>query len=279
MPSDLKRLLVAIAHPDDETFGIGGTMARLRREGWGVTVVCATRGEVGEISDSSLATPQTLGQVREGELREACAVLGIGNEDVRFFDYRDSGMPGTAENADPRALCNAEPAAAVAAFAAQIREARPDLVITWDPSGGYGHPDHLAVHRHATAAFEQEATRPGGPRALYYTTLPVHLFERMEAELRAQGIQFGSDDVREAAQNLPRLPATTEIDVSAFAQAKIESGRKHATQLPIDLPFDRLSPELRHAFLDIEYFHRAVPPWRDGEPIEHQFTLGSGAAS
>ncbi len=277
MPSDMKRLLVAIAHPDDETFGIGGTMARLRREGWSVTVVCATRGEVGEISDPALATPETLGQVRERELREACAVLGV--DDVRFLAYRDSGMPGTPENADPRALCNAEPAAAVAAFAAQLHEVRPDLVITWDPSGGYGHPDHLAVHRHASAAFEREAARPGGPRALYYTTLPVHLFERMEAELRAQGIQFGSDDVREAAQNLPRLAPTTEIDVSAFVQEKLESGRKHATQLPADLPFDRLSPELRHAFVDIEYFHRVVPPWRDGDPIEHAFTLGGGATA
>ncbi len=277
MPSDTKRLLVAIAHPDDETVGIGGTMARLRREGWGVTVVCATRGEVGEISDPRLATPDTLGQVRERELQEACAVLGV--EDVRFLDYRDSGMPGTPENADPRALCNADPEAAIAAFAAKLRDVRPDLVITWDPSGGYGHPDHLAVHRHATAAFEREAVRPGGPRALYYTTLPVHLFERMEAELQAQGIQFGGDDVREAAQNLPRLAPTTEIDVSAFVQEKLESGRKHATQLPADLPFDRLSPELRHAFFDIEYFHRAVPPWRDGDPIEHEFTLGGGAAA
>lgn len=277
MPTETKRLLVAIAHPDDETFGIGGTMARLRREGWGVTVVCATRGEVGEISDPSLATPETLGEVRERELRAACAVLGV--EDVRFLDYRDSGMPGTPENADPRALYNAEPAAAVEAFAALIRELRPDLVITWDPSGGYGHPDHLAVHRHATAAFAQEAARPDGPRALYYTTLPVHLFERMEAELRAQGIEFGSEDVREAAQDLPRLAPTTEIDVSAFAQAKLESGRKHATQLPADLPFDRLSPELRHAFMDIEYFYRVVPPWPEGDAIEHDFTLGAGPAS
>src|SRR5579885_3183247 len=196
-------LMAVLAHPDDEVFSTGGIFRRYRDAGVRTALVCATRGEVGEISDPALATPETLGQVRERELREACAVLGV--EDVRFLDYRDSGMPGTPENADPRALCNAEPEAAIAAFAAQLRDVRPDLVITWDPSGGYGHPDHLAVHRHATAAFEREAARPGGPRALYYTTLPVHLFERMEAELRAQGIQFGSDDVREAAPNLPRL--------------------------------------------------------------------------
>ncbi len=274
MPSEAQRLLVAIAHPDDETFGIGGTMARLRREGWQITVVCATRGEVGEISDPALATPETLGQVRERELRDACAVLGV--EDVRFLDFRDSGMAGTAENADPRALCNAEPAAAVEAIAAHIRAVRPDLMITWDPSGGYGHPDHLAVYRHATAAFHQEAVRADGPRALYYTALPVHLFEQMEEELRRQGIQFGSDDLREAARDLPRLLATTEIDVSGFEELKLESGRKHATLLPPDLPFDRLSPELRRAFFGIEYFHRTVPAWRDGDPLEHEFLLPPG---
>ncbi|HLZ70436.1 MAG TPA: PIG-L family deacetylase [Dehalococcoidia bacterium] len=278
MPADMQRLLVVIAHPDDESFGIGGTMARLRRAGWPVTLLCATRGEVGEISDPMLATPETLGQVRERELREACAVLGV--EDVRFLDFRDSGMAGTPENADPRALCNAAPAAAVEAIAAQMRDVRPSLVITWDPSGGYGHPDHLAVHRHATAAFQREAARLDGPRALYYMALPVHLFEQMEAELRSQGIQFGSDDLREAARDLPRLSVTTEIDVSGLEELKVESGRKHATQLPPDMPFDRLSPELRRAFLSVEYFHRVVPHWHDGDPIEHEFVpaAGSGGA-
>ena len=84
MTSTREHLLVAVAHPDDETFGMGGTMARFAAQGWGVTVICATRGEVGEIADPSLATPETLGAVREQELRRACAVLGV--TDVRFHD-------------------------------------------------------------------------------------------------------------------------------------------------------------------------------------------------
>jgi mycothiol S-conjugate amidase len=147
-------------------------------------------------------------------------------------------------------------------------------VLTWDPSGGYGHPDHLAVHRHATAAFEQETVRPGGPRALYYMTLPVHLFARLEAELAAQGIQFGSDEIRERARDLPRLAVTTEIDVADCIPAKMKSGEEHRTQLPSDSPFQKVSGELRQLIVGIEYFHRAVPPWTESEPVEHGFWTG-----
>src|SRR5436190_23132113 len=100
-------LLVVIAHPDDEALGVDGTMARAIEEGHEVTVVCATRGEVGEISDPAIATPETLGEVREQEMRDAMAVLGV--TDVRFLDYRDSGMAGTPENEDERSLLQAEP--------------------------------------------------------------------------------------------------------------------------------------------------------------------------
>jgi len=267
MVADTKRLLVAVAHPDDETFGMGGTMAWMTDDGWRVTVVCATRGEVGEISDPALATPETLGSVREQELRRACRVLGV--EDVRFLDYRDSGMEGTPENADPRALCNADPDAAVAAFAAVLREIDPAVVLTWDPSGGYGHPDHIAVHRHATAAFEQESA--AASRALYYTALPVRLFEEMTEELARQGIDFGNEEMRERAAALPRLPVTTQIDVTAYIARKQASLKEHATQMPDDSPFEKISPALRDRFMGTEHYHRVVPAWHEGDPIEHAF--------
>lgn len=273
MTPEPARLLVAIAHPDDETLGMAGTMAQARARGWAVTIVCATRGEVGEISDPALATPETLGAVREQELRDACAVLGV--DDVRFLNYRDSGMEGTPENADPRALCNAEPARAAADFAAILRDVRPDIVLTWDASGGYGHPDHIAVHRHMTAAFEEARGKGDGPRALYYMALPVHLFERMVTELRALGVEFGSDDMRERAENLPRLPVTTVLNVEAYEAVKLESSRKHATQLPQDSPFEKISPELRREFVGSEYFYRAFPAWREGDPREAGLTLGA----
>jgi LmbE family N-acetylglucosaminyl deacetylase len=266
-------LLIAIAHPDDESFGMGGTMAEAAAEGRPVTMVCATRGEVGEIADPALATPETLGAVREQELRDACAALGV--QDVRFLDYRDSGMEGTPENADLRALCNAPDEAVAAAFAAIMRQVRPAVVVTWDPSGGYGHPDHLAVHRGATLAFEQVAAESGGPGSLYYMALPVHLWGEMMSELRAQGIKWGDEDdsIGERVAQLTHLAPTTEIDVAAHTQAKLDAARQHRTQLPPELPWDRISPDLRHRMVDIEYFTRIVPAWHDGDPTERAFPM------
>ena len=136
-------VLAAFAHPDDEGFGCGGILAMLAARGARATLVCATNGDVGEISDPALATPETLAQVRQEELRRAMAVTGV--EDLRFLGYRDSGMPGTADNNHPNSLNQAEPSRVVGQLVFIIREMRPEVVITQDPTGVYGHPDHLAV--------------------------------------------------------------------------------------------------------------------------------------
>ena len=144
-------LLTVFAHPDDESFSCGGTLARYASQGVRVASVCATRGEVGMISDPSLATRETLGQVREEELREASRVMGIA--ELHFLGYLDSGMEGTAENQDPRSLAQADPQAVIGALVQQIRRLRPQVVITFDREGIYGHPDHKAVHKYTTEAF------------------------------------------------------------------------------------------------------------------------------
>ena len=262
-------VLVVTAHPDDEALGIGGTMARLVAEGHHVTIVCATRGEAGEISDPALATPETLGAVREQELRNAMRILGVA--DVRFLDYRDSGMEGTPENDDPRSLFQAEPMEVVMALTAIMQEVNPDVVITWEPSGGYGHPDHIKVHETTTEAFHSYQMRSGRPVRLYYTAFPVHLFAEMAEELRAQGIELGNEQMRRRAMSLPRLPVTTEIDLTPYLERKREALAQHRTQMPADSPFTRLSEPLRRKFLGREYFHRAVPPWHEGEAMEDWF--------
>lgn len=262
-----KSVMVIVAHPDDETFGMGGTMAMLAAEGHTVTVVCATRGEVGEISDPALATPEMLGQVREQELRDAMAVLGV--TDVRFLDYRDSGMAGTPENDDPRSLAQAEPMEVSMDLTALMQEVYPDVVLTWDPSGGYGHPDHIKVHETATEAFNSYHMRSGLPVRLYYTAIPVHLFDEMATELRAQGIEWGNEEIRETARTLARLPVTTTVDVTRYVEVKRLAMSRHASQIPPDSPFDKISEELRLKFFGTEHFHRAVPSWNEGEPEEH----------
>ena len=141
------KVLAAFAHPDDEGFGPGGTLAMLAAAGSAVTLVCATNGDVGEISDPALATPETLGQVRQQELRDAMAVTGV--RDVRFLGYRDSGMEGTDDNNNPSSLYQASGDEVVGALVEIMREVRPNVVITHDPSGGLRPPgprDRVPAH-------------------------------------------------------------------------------------------------------------------------------------
>ena len=127
-------ILAAFAHPDDEGFGCGGTLAMLVDLGAKVTLVCATNGDVGEISDPSLATPENLHIVRQQELRDAMSVTGI--QDIRFLNYRDSGMDGTDDNKHPNSLSQADANQVVDKLADIMHEVKPDAVITHDPSGG-----------------------------------------------------------------------------------------------------------------------------------------------
>ena len=160
-----KRLLGVFAHPDDEGV-IGGALLHYSMFGVETGLICATRGEVGEIADPALATPENLGQVREGEMQAAAEVLGI--HSLWFLDYRDSGMAGTPENEDPRSLAQASALDVVSKLVAIIRQFRPQVMVTFDETGGYGHPDHIAIYKHTTSAFhaavrgEAWVTRPAG---------------------------------------------------------------------------------------------------------------------
>ncbi len=129
-PFFVPRLLATFAHPDDEGFGTGGTLAHYAAAGGQAGLVCATRGEVGEISDPDLATPETLPEVREAELR--CAGQKLGLSELTFLGYRDSGMAGTPENEDLRAFANAPAAEVVARLVGLIRRWRPQVIVTFD---------------------------------------------------------------------------------------------------------------------------------------------------
>ena len=245
-------LLVALPHPDDETFGVGGVMARAAEEGHRVVIVCATRGEVGEIADPTLATPQTLGAVREGELRSAAAALGV--QDVRFLGYRDSGMAGTDENRDPRAFVNAEPETVVAQLVGAIRDVRPDVVVTFDPGGVYGHPDHVAMCDRVTRAVDAaaEAGGTGAPHQvarLYYIAVPKSLMRLFREVAEASGAQWG------AAVDLDAAPedadVTARIDVSPWLERKKAAVRAHATQQGT---LNGMSEEFRDRMYSTEWF-------------------------
>ena len=262
-------LLAVFAHPDDEGFGSGGTLAMLVKRGAKVTLVCATNGDVGEISDPSLATPDNLAQVRQEELRQAMAVTGV--SDIRFLNYRDSGMVGADDNTHPDSLHQAEPAKAVGQIVDIIREVQPEAIITHDPSGGYGHPDHRAVCQHATAAFHQAGDTAAyseqasheqkvwTPRLLYYVCFPRSNFQRMWRMMVELDITppFASRDID--LVGTPDEEVTTTLDVSAYVDTKIASLNCHRTQIDPNGPFAQLPEDMTRETMATEYYTLAMP--------------------
>jgi N-acetyl-1-D-myo-inositol-2-amino-2-deoxy-alpha-D-glucopyranoside deacetylase len=255
------RLLAAFAHPDDEAFTCGGTFAALADRGVAITLLCATRGEAGEIRVPELATRDDLGAVREEELRAAMALLGV--TDVRFLGYRDSGMAGTPDNDDPRAFAQATETEVADRIAAAIRQVRPAVVITFGPDGVYGHPDHVAVHRATTAAVLGEGARRDGwrVRALYYATVPR---ERIQERARQPNGPFRDFTPEQIARlGTPLAEITTIVDVGPNLARKRAAMEAHRTQFGDGGPLRDFPREEVDRWLSREHFVRVPLPWDD----------------
>ena len=261
-------VLAVFAHPDDEGFGCGGTLAALVAGGHRVTLICATNGDVGEISDPALATPETLPSVRQGELRSAMDLTGI--LDVRFLNYRDSGMQGWQDNHHPRSLFQAPEEKVVQQVEAVIREVRPDLVITHDSTGGYGHPDHVTICQRTVAAVER-CRNDNGP-LLYYVCFPRSFFQRMWSKMVEFGLRppFSADDTD--ALGTPDDEVTTILDVGRYVATKKESLERHQTQIERDGPFSQLPNEFMEEIMSSEFFQLAPSQESDtGDPLARLF--------
>lgn len=291
-----RRLLLVHAHPDDETITCGATMARYAAEGAQVTLLTCTLGEFGEVLVPELAgiawdRADQLGGYRIAELAAAMRALSV--TDHRFLGgagrWHDSGMMGTPGNDDPRAFwrCARDATAfaeAVAQAVAVIRQVRPQVLVTYDENGGYGHPDHIMAHRVAMAAAEQAANsggegEPWQVAKLYWTAMPRSVLQRgidalaasgqtlFDGVQRAEDLPFGNDDAE----------VSTAVDGRAFSAAKQEAMRAHATQISVDSPFFALSNNIGLEILGIEYFRLVrgepgVP--RDGEGRETDLFAG-----
>ena len=254
-------ILFTFAHPDDECFGTGGTIAHYAHQGVHVALVCATRGEVGEISDPSLATPENLPQVREAELRCASDILGL--QELIFLDYRDSGMAGTPENENPAAYMNVPAEEAVARLVGIIRRLRPQAIVTFDPHGGYGHPDHIAIHTHTVAAFQAagdpncypEQGAPWQPRRLFYSVIPRSVFQEMRDQMVAHSLDTADfDRWMESEIGWPDDQINLVLDVSDFVEAKVAAMACHKTQFGNEDATQRLPDEVMKGLMRREYF-------------------------
>ncbi len=263
-------VLAIFAHPDDEGFGCGGTLAALVAEGHQVTLICATNGDVGEISDPALATPENLWQVRQGELREAMGVTGI--KDVRFLNYRDSGMAGWEDNNHPSSLFQAPEDKVVGQVAAVLREVRPDIVITHDPTGGYGHPDHVTISHRTLAAVE--LCRQEVDPSLYYVCFPRSFFQRMWNKMMEMDLRppFSADDTE--ALGTPDDEVTTVLNVGQYVAVKKESLERHRTQIEKDGPFAKLPREFMDEIMSSEFFQLALSPHSEERDILAQLSVG-----
>jgi len=234
-----RRLLAVFAHPDDETFGAGGTLALYAQRGASVHLVCATRGEVGEAPPDLKGFP-TVGAMRESELRCAAGILGLAG--VHFLGYRDSGMPGSPDNTHPQAFAAAPVEETARATALYIRKLRPQVVMTFDPIGGYRHPDHIAAHRATVEAFRLAAdpgwilagAEPYQSQKLYFHTFP-HAFLRWGVRLlRLLGrdpSHFGKNrDIDLAALVNVDFPVHAKIDIRTVLEIKEKASACHSSQ-------------------------------------------------
>jgi LmbE family N-acetylglucosaminyl deacetylase len=254
-------LLTIFAHPDDEAFGCGGTMAKYAAEGARVVLVCATRGEEGEISSPELATPENLGEVRERELR--CAADALGIADVVFLDYRDSGMAGTPENDNPLAFVQQPADLVVQQITRIIRAERPDAIVTFEPFGGYGHPDHRAIHHHATAAisaaaaptYHPELGEPWRTPRLLWSVIPQSTFQAMRDALAQSGADTSDfDQMADRMIGWPDDQVDLTMQVGDYADAKWNALLCHATQFGDNDLFQNADESLRRQMLSREYF-------------------------
>ena len=269
-----KRVLLAVlAHPDDESFGMGGTLALYARQGVEVHLVCATRGEAGEVGEEYLQGFASIAERRVSELSCAAGLLGLAG--VHYLDYRDSGMSGSPDNQHPQALAAAPLQEVAEKIAAWIRRLQPQVVVTFDPIGGYRHPDHIAVHQATVKAFamaadpgmEAGSLAPFQPQKLYFHTIPRGLF-RWGARLLPL---FGRDprrwgrngDIDLIALAADEFPVQARIDIHSVFELKGQASACHASQG---------GPMMRQGFLGwvmrlgsrYENYMRAEPPPVDG---------------
>jgi LmbE family N-acetylglucosaminyl deacetylase len=269
-----KTILAVLAHPDDESFGLGGTLALYANKGFDTFLICATRGEAGTVDAEHFNGFKDTAELRTAELQRAAKILGL--KDVFFLGYRDSGMPGTEENKHPNAQIN-HPIDEVAGLVVKyIRKLKPDIVLTFDPIGGYKHPDHIHIHRATVLAFEKaddasfhpEAGLPFQPRALYYQVFSRRILQLM---VRLMPL-FGQDPTRFGRNqdvNLKELadvdfPVHVRVDITPVADIKQEAGRQHASQGGMQMRRGWMGFMTR-LFREREEFMRAYPPVEDGK--------------
>jgi LmbE family N-acetylglucosaminyl deacetylase len=264
-----KTVLAVLAHPDDESFGLGGTLALYASKGYDVYYVCATRGEAGTVDEEHLKGFKDTAEMRTDELMRAAKELGL--KDVFFLGYRDSGMPGMEANQHPDAQINASVDEVAGRVVKYIRDLKPEVVLTFDPIGGYKHPDHIHIHNATVlafanagnASFHPEAGHPFKPQALYFQVFPKGM---LKAAVRLMPL-FGKDPTkfgRNGDINIKELadvtfPIHVRLNVSSAMDVKRRASECHASQGGMQMRRGAMGLITR-LFGEREDYMRAYPP-------------------
>ena len=268
-----KTILAVLAHPDDESFGLGGTLALYASKGYDTYLVCATRGEVGTVDEEHMNGFKDIAELRTAELQRAAKILKL--KEFFLLGYRDSGMPGTEENKHPDAQINHSIDEVAGKVVKYIRELKPDIVITFDPIGGYKHPDHIHIHKATVLAFEKaddasfhpESGSPFKPRALYYQVFPrqiLRLMVRLMPLFGQDPTKFGrNEDVNLKELAEVDFPVHVRVDIAPVAKIKQEAGRQHVSQGGLQTRRGWMG-FMAKLWGEREEFMRAYPPLPNG---------------
>jgi N-acetyl-1-D-myo-inositol-2-amino-2-deoxy-alpha-D-glucopyranoside deacetylase len=280
--SAAKRLLLVHAHPDDETINNGVTMAKYAASGAQVTLVTCTRGEEGEVLVTELANlasdkDDKLGEHREVELKDAMAQLGI--NDFRFLGapnkkWRDSGMMGTTQNERGDVFWQADLYEASYELVKIILEIKPQVLITYDEFGGYGHPDHIKAHRVAMRAAELATEQGWQISKIYWNTMPRSVIQMGIEKMKEVGSDFfGAQSADDLPFAKPDELVTTVVNAPEYVPQKLEAMKAHATQISVDGPFFALSNNLGLSVWGDEYYtlvkgEKAAPFDNNGRELD-----------
>ncbi|MFC0503701.1 mycothiol conjugate amidase Mca [Micromonospora costi] len=287
--TDSLRLMAVHAHPDDESSKGAATLARYAAEGVDVLVVTCTGGERGDVLNPALDIPEVranLGRVRREEMARAAAVLGVRQ---RFLDFVDSGLPAGGADLPADAFARLPVDVAAAPLVALVREFRPQVLVTYDPTGGYPHPDHVMAHRVARHAFDVAADPAANPEAgsawavakLYYlVSFSRAWFQALHDATRAAGLPSAMDEVlRELPEGLPEPPVTTRIACAEHFATRDRALLAHATQADPAHPFFAHSRDIERRVWPTEDYELAETRVPVSRPEDDLFAgLRSGHA-